>query len=314
MKESLLELLCVPGSEDEELVLQIEEKKGDEIIKGTLEGVVSKKRFSIVNGIPRFVSQEVSDYDVQTKAKFETQWKNWGDGDVIFGRTKAESIEYFNAYCGAGYSQKELKGKVVLDAGCGHGRFAEIMAEGEVKLSIGVDLGEGIEFARKRTEHLNNVQLVQADIVKLPFKKKVFDYIWCDGVLMATKNTKIAFEELSKHVAPSGALRMWVYPVESPAWEYSQRFIRSFTTRMPTWMLMPLCYLAVPLLAIVPTYSKTQWPKNKYQDVVQVIWDWYSPKYQWHHTPEEVKNWFSEAGFISLESHSLKTSIFGIRE
>ena len=313
MKKRLLELLSCPVCQRGDLILSVDSQNGDDILAGALECSNCKKMFSVINGIPRFVDGIISNYDRQIRDKFEMQWSKWGSEEVIFGRTKNESTDYFNEYSGTGFSQGELAGKIVLDAGCGHGRFTEIMAEGGAKISVGVDLGSGIDIAKKRTQHLDNVELIQADILKLPFKKEIFDYIWCDGVLIATKNTKEAFAELSKYVARSGGYRVWGYPVESLWWETLQRFLRFFTTRMPSWMLMPLCYAAVPLLSIVPTYSGTQWPKNRWNNVAQVIWDWYSPKYQWHHTPEEVIQWFKELNFTELESHKLKTSVFGIK-
>jgi ubiquinone/menaquinone biosynthesis C-methylase UbiE/uncharacterized protein YbaR (Trm112 family) len=313
LKEKLLNLLCCPICKNEKLDLNIEEKITGEIKSGTLCCSECSNSYPIVKGIPRFVGKHISSFDDQVKQRFEQQWQTWGSSEIIFGRTKTESIEYFNKYAGEGFQQDQLKNKICVDAGCGHGRFTEIMAEGAASLSIGIDLGEGIEKARLRTKHLENVELVQADLLKLPFKSNIVDYIWSDGVLHHTENTEKGLNEVARLVKENGGLRVWFYPVDSWIWEITQKTIRSVTTKMPSKVLMFFCYLVVPMLAFVKTYSRTQWPKNKWKDCAQVIWDWYSPKYQWHHTPEEVMGWFSKFGFIKLESHDLQTSIAGIK-
>ena len=41
--------------------------------------------------------------------------------------------------------------------------------------------------------------------------------------------------------------------------------------------------------------------------------DWYSPKYQWKHTYEEVEGWFREAGLVEIHRGEFPVSVRGIR-
>jgi hypothetical protein len=41
--------------------------------------------------------------------------------------------------------------------------------------------------------------------------------------------------------------------------------------------------------------------------------DWYSPRYQWKHTYEEVERWFEEAGLHQIERGPFAVSVRGTR-
>jgi len=45
------------------------------------------------------------------------------------------------------------------------------------------------------------------------------------------------------------------------------------------------------------TMVKCYWRETfSFEDNVHVNYDWYYPKFAWRHTPEEVRQWFSELG------------------
>jgi glycine cleavage system aminomethyltransferase T len=41
--------------------------------------------------------------------------------------------------------------------------------------------------------------------------------------------------------------------------------------------------------------------------------DWYSPKFQWKHTIEEVSGWFEHAGMVDLSTDGFPVSVRGRR-
>jgi SAM-dependent methyltransferase len=65
---------------------------------------------------------------------------------------------------------EKLKDKLVLDAGCGVGRFMEVVEKwgGNV---VGVDLSFSVDAAFKNLGLKENVHIIQADIFDLPFKE-----------------------------------------------------------------------------------------------------------------------------------------------
>jgi SAM-dependent methyltransferase len=314
MREFVMTLLDCPACRKGSLKLTIEEKNNIEIVSGKINcscGAI----YPIINAVPRFLDNyrldKTEGKDVkssQVQQRFEYQWKRWGRDEVIFGRTREESKKFFLDYAGSKINPGYLKGKFTLDGGCGHGRFAEIMAEFGA-YSVGLDLGSGVEIARYRVEKYSNACIVQGDIINPPFKRGVFDYIWSNGVIHHTPDTRKAFTRLAEILKKGGYLDIWLYPKKGFLWEISQKSIRFFTTRMPAGLLEFFCYLAVPLLSVVPTFSKTSFPKNSWSQCAQVIYDWYSPKYQTHHTNKEVSEWYRQEGFMDIEVLDLPVAI-----
>lgn len=76
---------------------------------------------------------------------------------------------------------KEIKGKRILDAGCGPGRYA-LALEG-YKEYLGVDTSKSfMSEAQKRFKDKENVFFLRGDIENLAFSRK-FDYVLCIAVI-----------------------------------------------------------------------------------------------------------------------------------
>lgn len=306
MRNFLLELLECPQCRVGKLELKNPVYINEDIISGNLVCRCGKD-YLILNGVPRFTpAEEIS----QVRKRFEYQWKKWGKDEVIFGRKKEESRRFFFDFSGKKITPEYLNGRSTLDAGCGHGRFTGIMAETGA-FAVGLDLGDGVEVAYQKIKDMPNASIVQGDIMNPPFKKQAFDYIWSNGVIHHTPDTRRAFSRLAELVRPQGYLDIWVYPKKSLLWEASQKTIRAVTTHMPAGVLTFFCYLAVPLLSVVPTFSKTRFPKNSWRECAQVIYDWYSPQFQSHHTNDEVTAWYRQEGFDDLEVLGLPVTVSG---
>ena len=70
---------------------------------------------------------------------------------------------------GPGSSPADLEGKVVLDAGCGMGRYLRIAAESSASLIVGLDLSHAVVAARELTAGSPDVGVVRGDLLRLPF-------------------------------------------------------------------------------------------------------------------------------------------------
>jgi len=236
----------------------------------------------------------------QVRKRFEFQWQKWGRGERIFGRTEEEMLAQLTGKgTGSPLKASFYAGKLVLDAGCGHGRYVECFHKLGAEV-VGMDLGEGIDIAYELYGHLPHAHFIQANILKAPLAAGMFDFVFSYGVLHHTPDTRAAFNKLAPLVAQNGWMEIWVYPREGLLWEVSQKVIRSITTRLPPAFLYLLCFIPVPLLKF-KTYSGTNLSTSSWKECAQVIWDWYSPRYQWHHTRDEVRGWFEAAGFEDLK-------------
>ncbi len=213
-----------------------------------------------------------------------------------------------------------LKGKSVLDVGCGAGRYMEIAQDfgGNV---VGIDASQSVYSARR---NLDGVGIVRADIFNLPFRDGVFDRIFSIGVLHHTKDTRAAFLELPRLLKPGGEIVVWIYPVGGfiqRALNAVSDFYRLFTTRIPLRLVYALCYLAVPLYhlkriwllgRIVALLAPSSGHKNPRWRILDTF-DWYTPEFQWKHTYGQVVSWFREAGLCDITRLGVPVAVKGIK-
>jgi SAM-dependent methyltransferase len=98
-------------------------------------------------------------------------------------------------------------GDVVLDVACGHGNFTAEFARrvGPDGLVIGLDIAESMlarAAARVRHAALDNVLLVRADALALPFRDGVFPKVNCSGGLHQMPDLGRALGEMARVAAP----------------------------------------------------------------------------------------------------------------
>lgn len=103
------------------------------------------------------------------------------------------------------------QGKVILDAGCGSGYKALILALANPGAKIvGVDLSAAsVDLARKRLEHhgLTNVEFHAMAIEELPQLGQTFDYINCDETLYLLPDPLLGLQVMKSVLKPDGILR-----------------------------------------------------------------------------------------------------------
>jgi SAM-dependent methyltransferase len=205
-----------------------------------------------------------------------------------------------------GIEPGQFKGKRVFDAGCGGGRYVYLAGLYGAEAVYGVDMSQAVEKAISLCKDMPNVHIVQGDLMNLPFEPGSFDIVYSIGVLHHTTDTKKAFDNIARYVKPGGTLAVWVYRKNTFIQEIVNDILRSITTRLPLKLLHYLSYIGV-LLGGIPIINKilprlinfSNHPDWKLR--LCDTFDWFSPKYQYHHTVKEVESWFKEAGFINLK-------------
>jgi len=114
-----------------------------------------------------------------------------------------------------------LKGKTILDAGCGYGRLMKKFSKHTEKV-VGIDIsGEMLKEAKKYLG--DNSRLHKGSITNLPFKDRLFDIVICDRVLMhlTELDMKTALLEFKKVLKPNGVILFSV--PHRLSWLYSMR-------------------------------------------------------------------------------------------
>jgi ubiquinone/menaquinone biosynthesis C-methylase UbiE len=105
-----------------------------------------------------------------------------------------------------------LKDKIVLDNGCGSGRYTVALKILGAKEVIGLDMGEGKKISYEA------VKYVKGSVESLPFDDNFFDFVFCNGVLHHTPYTKEGIKEIYRVLKPRGW--MWLYLCgPSKVWE-----------------------------------------------------------------------------------------------
>jgi len=263
------------------------------------------RKFPRMNGVVCFV--EVEDY----AGSFGFQWRRYARTQLDDAQSH-ESERTFRQK--TGFTPSELSGKLVLDVGCGMGRFAEVASRWGARV-IGVDLSQAAEVAADNLAARENVTFFQANLFSLPFAPGTFDCIYSIGVLHHTPNCEKAFRSLLPLLKPGGRIAIWLYSGYHK-WYRLSDFYRKFTSRLSNDWLLALCHVAVPLywghqfLRRIPVLGRPLsamlgylLPVNLYPNRdwrVLDTFDWYSPKYQSKHTYEEVFRWFESEGLDSV--------------
>jgi SAM-dependent methyltransferase len=282
MNERLAKLLVCPRCKAA-LSLSVSEEKGEKIVSGNLRCAACAIQYPIKSGIPRFVSSEAY------TSSFSFEWKRWRRTQFDTASRKSSETAFIAS---TGARPEDCAGKLVLDAGCGSGRYMDVAARSGAEV-VGVDLSLAVEVAQENLGHLPNCQFIQADLFELPFPADTFDFFYSIGVLHHTPSTRQAFIHLVRTLKPSGEAAIWVYPrrrlTETFAYfpgrvnevlgldvnfrvserraalvrrfaplldwvmESSSSFERAFTTRLPSRWLYALCRVAIPLYHVYRT-------------------------------------------------------------
>lgn len=200
MKDFLLEILACPQCHGR-LNLKGTAWDGGEVSEGSL-WCACGATFSIEGGIPRFVSTD------QYVRSFSFQWTKHRQTQLD-AQDRRESEETFRL--STGFTPEQLAGKLVLDVGCGMGRFADVASRWGAEV-VGVDLSYAIESAQKNIGARDNVHLAQADVFHLPFREQTFDFIFSIGVLHHTPDCRRAVRSLIPFIKKGGKLAVWLYP------------------------------------------------------------------------------------------------------
>jgi SAM-dependent methyltransferase len=311
MKPAALRFLVCPSC-GSDFDLEADSSDGSEILEGRLSCHGCDASFPVRRGVPRFVT--TSAYS----GSFGRQW-NW------FRRVQIDSAhgtdESERALAGAtGWTNADYAGRLVLDAGVGAGRFAEVAAKkgGEV---VGIDLTDAVDAAFANVGRLPNVHIFQADIFAMPFLPETFDLAYSIGVLHHTPDTRVAFDRVASKVRKGGGLAVYLYAAYGPDRHVSDA-IRKVTTRLPLPVLLALSTLAIPLYYIhripllgkllhflFPTSMHPRW-RWRWLDT----FDWYTPKYQWKFFYPEIHRWFRDAGFVDIEIFDEPIRMRGVKD
>jgi 2-polyprenyl-3-methyl-5-hydroxy-6-metoxy-1,4-benzoquinol methylase/uncharacterized protein YbaR (Trm112 family) len=311
--ERLVDILRSP-TDGSPLRLSGASGNGNQILTGELiDG--DGTRFPIVNGVPRLVPP------ANYAESFGFQWNR-------FRRTQLDShsgvpVSRDRFFRFSGWKPSELRGKRVLDAGCGAGRFAEVALSAGAEV-VAIDYSTAVDACWANLGGHPQLHVVQGDIYSLPFARGSFDFVYCFGVLQHTPDVRAALLSLPEQLARGGRLAVDLYWRRRVDYFLPKYWLRPITRRLPKQTVLAAVERAVPRLlpihtavgrlpsrrlrrlrALLPiTVYNGAFELNGEQKKEWAILDTLdalTPRYDQPQTLRVLRRWLEETGLSSIE-------------
>ena len=278
----------------------------DEVASGELCCRGCGRTYPIVRGIPRLLRGPVETETLRTADAFGWEWQEF---DRLHGSEETYEEQFLDWIHPLG--RDFFKEKVVLDAGCGMGRFSAASAAFGARDVLAIDLSDAVEAAYRNTRHLPNVHVIQADIYQLPFQRP-FDFAFSIGVLHHLPDPEGGFRALAGHLKPGGSIFGWVYGRENNGWivhlvnPLRERFFSRLPHRALYGFSWAVTIAAQPVLKllyrgalarVLPYGGYLSWlAKFGLRHNHHVVFDHLSAPTAFYLRREEFREWFHRAG------------------
>jgi SAM-dependent methyltransferase len=271
------------------------------------------------DGVLDFISATGRDYC----DNFGKQWNRFREVQLDSVTTKSESHDRF--FAETGWTPAEIKGKLLLDAGCGAGRFAEVALEAGARV-VAVDMSEAAWASRETLDRFSNDDylVLRADLFDLPLRANVFDGIYSLGVIHHTPDPLEAIRRLTRLLAPGGRLSTWIYEKRSPdiRWLQPRTWVRAAVSNRSTSAKLAIAQrltaTSFPLGWTLSWFGRTgerasqflpyaarhhlgrgdlrrQWGYS-----VMDTFDWYGPVYEQPQRQQDIVSAMEAAGLINV--------------
>ena len=274
-------------------------------------------RYEVQGGVPVFCPALGAAGDLgRTADAFEARWRRY----FPQGGYMASSELLLDYLSPAG--EDFLRGKDVLDAGCGMGRFARLAAAMGARTVIGVDLIAGRPLGPVGEDGWHRVQ---ADLERLPFSRP-FDFVMSLGVLHHLPDPAAGFRALAGQLKPGGHLAVWVYGRENNGWIRAliDPLRLKVTSRLPDAALHRLCLLPAAVLywaarfragrlalrlvggKALDRYARTFVARLTFWETAGVVYDHLVAPHAHYLSEAQVRRYFEDSGLelVSITSRN----------
>jgi len=156
-------------------------------------------------------NKQNEDFETKVSGLFSNIWVDMTD-DIYFDETfdfTCERLSKNNID-----PNNFFKDKIVLDAGCGSGKFSATIAKLGAKKVYGVDIGKkGLEFARKQALKKTygcNIEYLEGSLLDIPINDNHVDMVWSNGVIHHTLDYNKCLSEFNRIIKKDGELFLYV--------------------------------------------------------------------------------------------------------
>jgi len=192
--------------------------------------------FPVRGGIPRFVASSgyATAFGLQWNSYRRTQLDSYSGTTISRDRL---------ARC-LGGSLDVVRGKGVLEVGCGAGRFTELLLAAGARI-FACDLSEAVEANLANCGGNEGLFVCQADVLALPALRRAFDVVVALGMIQHTPSPEATIAALAGFVKPGGMLVLDHY---APAARAAPRLLGAVSPRQ----LLRRAFLALPAERALP--------------------------------------------------------------
>tara|TARA_X000001036_G_scaffold356774_1_gene338886 strand:- start:129 stop:1130 length:1002 start_codon:yes stop_codon:yes gene_type:complete len=323
MNPWLLELLTCPRCDiEDDLVVYPKKTLMEDVLEGWLSCPRCNNNYLIANGIPRFVNLEENYAE-----NFGHQWNKFRLTQI--DRLNSHNISSSRLLNDTKWSKESIQGKLVLDAGCGAGRFADELAQFGARV-VACDLSSAVDACKQtvndchgKTINRGEVAIVQANLLSMPFKRGIFDYIHCAGTIQHTPKPEKIIKTLPSYLVSNGLLFYNFYEIDPfTKFQIIKYFLRRWT---PNWRVKTLvrfsrwmCYIFFMLSFIMSRIPIVRF-FNRFLPICSVhpiglslgqqfdltlldTVDWYGPRYEIRQNHKEVAALLIKEGLTQVKS------------
>lgn len=232
----------------------------------------------------------------RTKASFDYQWAEIPGGAAMLDAPefRAQATRLVTQF--TGLPAEWFRGKRVIDAGCGNGRFSWALCElGAEVLSLDQS-AHGLRQTAEACHGFPAHRTMQVDLLKpLPVMDAV-DLVWSFGVLHHTGDTYRAFRNLVPLVKPGGYLYMMIYGEPRPHLVDDLFEINEYGS----WRHRTMNFSLPEKLAAIRGGMEAGQFRTVGEAAINGYFDAISPPINDLYTFEELESWLIDAGFCEI--------------
>lgn len=188
-----------------------------------------------INGVYRIVQNE------GYVANFGFQWNKFIKTQI--DKEKTDSIQSAERFLSVtGWDKENLENKIILEVGCGAGRFTKVVLQNTSAELHSIDYSKAVEACYENNkQYEDKLYIYQASIYEMPFEDKTFDKVFCFGVLQHTPNVEKSIECLIEKTKTGGEIVVDFYPINN--WYtkiHAKYLLRPITKRLNHETLLKL--------------------------------------------------------------------------
>ena len=311
-------------------------KYESEVLQGILSCDACGLAFPIAEGVPRLYKGADEDYPVkglpdgatnrmpinkherEVQTSFSREWDEHDyDDKTIWTWNLDDRVVTFCEELNID-DPSQIRGKLMIDAGCGSGILSMTVSERYQIEIIPIDMSYiiGRAFARNRS---NLCHFVQTSVLRPALKEGIADITYSHGVLHHTYDTKKAFAAVAPLTKKGGIFYVWLY---GKKWGWKRiefmfhRTMRTIISRLPGYSQTFMVYVMGGLYLVIRFFRRILGLERIKIKSRSHFWtgirDKYTPRYAREHTESEVIGWFREYGYTGVCRRTVwpKTRIF----